>query len=61
MTRLPIGSDLNELYRERTEKAGIVYVDNWDGFVDEEGRYAVQGPDFEGQVRRLRAADGAAQ
>jgi hypothetical protein len=51
-------SYLDELYRERAEKAGIVYVDIWDGFVDDEGRYAVQGPDFEGQVRRLRAADG---
>jgi uncharacterized protein len=51
-------SYLDELYRERAEKAGIVYVDIWDGFVDDEGRYTVQGPDFEGQVRRLRTADG---
>ncbi len=49
---------LDELYRARAEKAGIVYVDIWDGFVDEQGRYAVQGPDFEGQIRRLRTADG---
>jgi hypothetical protein len=49
---------LDELYRERAEKAGIVYVDIWDGFIDDQGRYAVQGPDFEGQIRRLRAADG---
>jgi len=26
--------------------------------VDEDGDYAVQGPDFEGQTRRLRTADG---
>ena len=51
-------SYLDELYRERAEKAGILYVDIWDGFVDDQGRYAVQGPDFEGQIRRLRAADG---
>jgi hypothetical protein len=51
-------SYLDELYRERAEKAGIVYVDIWDGFVDDQGRYAVQGPDFEGQIRRLRSADG---
>src|SRR5215469_6228130 len=51
-------SYLDELYRERAEKAGIVYVDIWDGFVDEDGDYAVQGPDFEGQTRRLRTADG---
>jgi uncharacterized protein len=49
---------LDELYRERAEKAGIAYVDIWDGFVDDQGRYAVQGPDFEGQIRRLRTADG---
>ena len=35
---------LNELYRSRAEKAGIIYVDIWDGFVDEAGRYALQGP-----------------
>jgi hypothetical protein len=51
-------SYLDELYRERAEKAGIAYVDIWDGFVDEQGRFAVQGPDFEGQIRRLRSADG---
>ena len=49
---------LDELYRGRAEKAGIAYVDIWDGFVDDQGRYAVQGPDFEGQIRRLRTADG---
>ena len=49
---------LNELYRSRAEKAGIVYVDIWDGFVDEAGRYSPQGPDYEGQIRRLRTGDG---
>ena len=49
---------LNELYRTRAERAGIVYVDVWDGFVDEAGRYMLQGPDFEGQTRRLRSGDG---
>ena len=49
---------LDELYREHAEKAGIVYVDIWDGFVDDQGRYAVEGPDFQGQTRRLRSADG---
>jgi hypothetical protein len=51
-------SYLDELYRERAERAEIIYVDIWDGFVDEDGDYAVQGPDFEGQTRRLRTADG---
>jgi uncharacterized protein len=49
---------LDELYRARAEKAGIIYVDIWDGFVDEQGRYAQQGPDFQGQTRRLRTYDG---
>src|SRR5262249_58118191 len=30
-------SYLNELYRSQAEKAGIAYVDIWDGFVDEAG------------------------
>src|SRR5262249_27241204 len=51
-------SYLNEIYRSRAEKAGIVYVDIWDGFVDEAGRYSPQGPDYEGQIRRLRTGDG---
>jgi uncharacterized protein len=49
---------LNELYRGRAEKAGVTYVDVWDGFVDDAGRFVVQGPDFEGQIRKLRAGDG---
>jgi hypothetical protein len=49
---------LDDLYRARAEKAGINYIDVWDGFVDDSGRFALQGPDFEGQTRRLRASDG---
>jgi hypothetical protein len=49
---------LNDLYRARAEKAGIIYVDVWDGFVDESGKFAAQGPDVEGQIRKLRAGDG---
>jgi len=49
---------LNELYRSEAEKAGIVYVDIWDGFVDEDGKFSPQGPDYLGQTRRLRTSDG---
>jgi hypothetical protein len=49
---------LDALYRDAAGKAGITYVDVWDGFVDEGGRYLDQGPDFEGQKRRLRSYDG---
>jgi len=51
-------SYLNELYRSEAEKAGIVYVDIWDGFVDEAGNFSPQGPDYLGQTRRLRTSDG---
>ncbi len=49
---------LNEFYRSNVEKAGILYVDVWDGFVDEQGRFSTRGPDFEGQMRILRSGDG---
>ena len=49
---------LDALYRDGAGKAGITYVDIWDGFVDEGGRFMQKGPDFEGQTRQLRTADG---
>ena len=49
---------LDDLFRARAEKAGIAYVDIWDGFVDEKGNFTMQGPDFQGQIRRLRTLDG---
>jgi hypothetical protein len=49
---------LNNLLRARAERAGITFVDVWDGFVDEAGRFTVRGPDVEGQIRPLRTADG---
>ena len=49
---------LDALYRDGAGKAGITYIDIWDGFVDEAGRFLQKGPDFEGQIRQLRTADG---
>jgi uncharacterized protein len=49
---------LDGLYRRHAEKAGVTYVDLWDGFVDESGNFAPDGPDVEGQTRRLRTSDG---
>ena len=49
---------LDSLYRDVAGKAGITYVDVWDGFVDEAGRFVQKGPDFEGQIRQLRSIDG---
>src|SRR3954447_334310 len=49
---------LDSLYRIAAGKAGITYVDVWDGFADEAGHFLQQGPDVEGQIRRLRSYDG---
>ena len=49
---------LDSLYREAASKAGITYVDVWDGFVDERGLFQQKGPDFQGQTRQLRSYDG---
>src|SRR5258708_28866515 len=49
---------LDSLYRDAAGKASIAYVDVWDGFVDEAGRFLQKGPDFEGQIRQLRSYDG---
>src|SRR5262249_14067388 len=51
-------SYLNELYRSRAEKAGIISVDIWDRFVKQAGKVSPQGPDYLGQPRRVRASDG---
>ncbi len=49
---------LNDVFREKAFVNGAKYVDTWDGFVDESGRYSAYGPDMTGQVKRLRANDG---
>src|ERR1700743_1886851 len=49
---------LAALYRDAAGRAGITYVDIWDGFVDEAGRFMQKGPDFEGQIRQLRSDAG---
>ena len=30
----------------------------WDGFADEDGNFSLRGPDYNGQIRQLRSADG---
>jgi hypothetical protein len=49
---------LNTLIRERVEASGGVYVDVWEGFVDENGSYVAVGPQLDGQTARLRLDDG---
>lgn len=49
---------MNEIFREKAFLNGIKFIDTWNGFADEFGRYSAYGPDLSGQVRRLRAEDG---
>jgi uncharacterized protein len=49
---------LNEFYNENASKAGATYVDIWEAFGNEHGAFAAMGPDVQGQVVKLRAADG---
>jgi len=53
-----LGEIAGNSFSQRAERAGIIYVDIWDGLVDQDGDYAVRGRDFEGQTRQLRTADG---
>lgn len=49
---------LNDIIRARVEKAGFIFVNVWDGFVDERGNFMQRGPDETGQIRQLRTFDG---
>jgi len=49
---------LNSLYRAKAEMAGGVFIDIWDGFADEEGKFVASGSDVNGQPVRLRGSDG---
>jgi len=49
---------MNEVYREKAYVNGVKFIDTWNGFADQFGRYSAFGPDLSGQTKRLRAADG---
>lgn len=49
---------LNALFRNRVERAGGEFIDIWDGFVDEQGKFIFTGSDINGQQVRLRGSDG---
>ncbi|GEP08167.1 SGNH/GDSL hydrolase family protein [Methylobacterium gnaphalii] len=51
-------ASINDIVRERVQKAGQTYVDIWPGFVDDRNRYTATGPDLDGQRATLRTADG---
>jgi len=48
----------NEIYRQTVEAYGGAYVDVWEGFINDEGRYVRSGPDVNGQIVALRRSDG---
>ncbi|MDX0513913.1 DUF459 domain-containing protein [Sinorhizobium medicae] len=48
----------NGIYREEVEKVGGQFIDIWDGFVDEDGKFVLTGSDINGQQVRLRGSDG---
>ena len=48
----------NDLYKAEAEAAGVTFIDIWQRFVDDEGRYTRRGPDVEGQTATLRSGDG---
>ena len=57
---------LNDLYRGRAEKAGITYIDIWDGFVDESDnlqqlRPRLRRPDAPPACRRRRTSPAPAR
>ena len=49
---------LNEIYKERAQQQGDVYVDLWETFSDEKGQYNAFGPDIDGEIVKIRSADG---
>lgn len=51
-------ASINDIVKERVQKAGQTYVDIWPGFVDDKNRFITVGPDLEGQRAVLRTSDG---
>ena len=49
---------MNEIFREKAFLNGIKFIDTFNGFADQFGRYSAYGPDLSGQIRKLRAPDG---
>lgn len=49
---------LNGITKSRVDHANGSFVDIWDGFVDEEGKFVFTGSDINGQQVRLRGSDG---
>ena len=49
---------INGIFRSVVGDAGGEFIDIWDGFVDENGKFIYTGSDIKGQQVRLRTKDG---
>ena len=49
---------LNEVFRERTLLNNVKFIDVYETFADEQGKYNQYGPDLTGKTRLLREGDG---
>jgi len=49
---------LNGITKSRVDSAEQIFVDIWDGFVDENDKFIFTGSDINGQQVRLRGSDG---
>ncbi len=48
----------NSVYEDAADRVGINFIDIWDAFADQDGRFTVNGPGVDGQIRILRGDDG---
>ena len=51
-------SFFGDIFKSRMFTASARFVDVWEGFADDEGKYVAIGPDINGNRRRLRKSDG---
>jgi hypothetical protein len=51
-------SSFNDIVREQVDAKGLRFVDTWNGFADEEGKFVSVGPAVSGQSVQLRDSDG---
>ncbi len=48
----------NDLYEKKAESISGQFVDIWDGFLDDQGVFTINGFDYTGQPAKLRSSDG---
>ena len=54
----PTSSSSTRSTANRSEKAGVKYIDIWDAFANQNGEYDAFGPNIDGQNVKLRGPDG---